>query len=63
MKSWKLVPGKVEKVPLEVTPSCQTFYFFLACVNQLQLFIPCRSYNVVTNNVSVNRMAGRGEYR
>jgi hypothetical protein len=58
MRSWKLFPGKAENMPLEVTPSCQKFYFFLAYVNQLKFFIPCKSYNVViTNNIPVNRMA------
>jgi hypothetical protein len=58
MRSWKLVPGKVEKMPLEATPSCQKFYFFLAYVNQLKFFIPYKSYNVITNNVPVKIMAG-----
>jgi len=50
-------------MPIEATPFCPMFYFFLTYVNQLKFFIPCKSYNIViTNNVPVNRMAGRGEY-
>jgi hypothetical protein len=63
MRSWELVPGKLEKMALEATPSCQLFYSFLAYVNQLKFFIPCKSYNlIITNNVLLKRMAGQKEY-
>jgi hypothetical protein len=46
---------------LEAIPSCQLIYSFLAYVNLLKFFIPCKSYNVViTNNIPVKRWLDEG---